>query len=305
MAHLGVNSGEVTHRCCKQRYFFVACMLETLLLPAHKQHMTLFSSVVFFFAAVQERESLNHAIVQTINSAASNWGVEGLRYEIKDISPPTSVKAAMDLQAEAERRKRAEILDSEGQREAAINRAEGSRRSTVLAAQGEAEAILARAKASAAAVNMLAAAISVPGGQNAVALRVAEQYVSAFARLAKAGNTILLPAAAGDVSTMVTQALATFGSISSKLPAPSRGSAAGVDSMINDNDPLLVSAMDAADAAEASSSAAAAVDDDKPSSASGSSSGLPDFGSLVTGIDDHKTAGGGAGQGDKFVPKPF
>lgn len=96
----------------------------------------------------EERESLNANIVNAINDASRAWGISCLRYEIRDITPPTSVKAAMDMQAEAERRKRAEILESEGEREAAINTAEGKRQSIVLRAQGEAQAIIARANAS-------------------------------------------------------------------------------------------------------------------------------------------------------------
>lgn len=100
----------------------------------------------------EERESLNANIVRSINDASQAWGITCLRYEIRDITPPVSVKAAMDMQAEAERRKRASILESEGEREAAINSAEGSRQSIVLKAQGEAQAIVARANAAGACV---------------------------------------------------------------------------------------------------------------------------------------------------------
>ena len=162
----------------------------------------------------EERDSLNHAIVASINAAALAWGAEVLRYEIKDISPPQSVKAAMDMQAEAERRKRAEILESEGRRQSAINTAEGQRQSAILSAQGEAEAVLAKAGAAAAAVDLLAGAISRRGGREAVSLRVAEQYVEQFGKLAKSSTTMLLPADAANPATMVAQAMAMWGAIS-------------------------------------------------------------------------------------------
>jgi hypothetical protein len=121
----------------------------------------------------------------------------------------------MDSLAEAERRKRVNVLNSEGEREAEVNRAEGIRRSIVLQAQGEAEATLAKAKASAAAVQMLAQASRRVGGRDAIAMRVAEQYVSAFGKIAKKSTTMLLPADAGNVGSMVAQALAVFDNISS------------------------------------------------------------------------------------------
>lgn len=149
-----------------------------------------------------ERENLNAAIVRSINSAAFPWGVKCLRYEIRDIAPPASVKNAMDMQAEAERKKRATILDSEGAQQAEINVAQGQMRSIQLQAEGEAAAILARANATARSVEILAAAIGKPGGKEAVSLRIAEQYVQAFGNLAKKGNTMLLPSNPGDASSM-------------------------------------------------------------------------------------------------------
>lgn len=129
----------------------------------------------------------------------------------------------MDLQAEAERRKRAEILESEGERESAINTAEGRRQSIVLRAQGEAEAIVARASATATGVEKVAAAVRKRGGADAVALRVAEQYVSAFGNIAKKGNTVLLPADVGNVASMVTQALSTYRTLNSAGTAQDDG----------------------------------------------------------------------------------
>jgi len=176
-----------------------------------------------------ERDALNGAIVSTINAAAAAWGIECLRYEIRDISPPASLAAAMALQAEAERRKRADILESEGRREAAINTAEGGRRSTVLAAQGDAEATLARAHASAAAIEMLATATGKRGAARAVALRVAEQYVAAFGALAKKGTTLVLPADAGNVGGMVATALGVYGAVAERARAAGGAGAAADD----------------------------------------------------------------------------
>ncbi|KAL0587224.1 hypothetical protein ABG067_003282 [Albugo candida] len=164
----------------------------------------------------EERESLNKNIVESINQASAAWGIKCLRYEIRDITPPKSVKAAMDMQAEAERRKRAEILDSEGERQAYINVAEGKKKAAILEAEGGAAAILARAEASAEAINRLSVAIGKRGGNDAVSLQVAEKYVEAFGRVAKESTTLLLPAASSDPATMVASALAIFGNLQSQ-----------------------------------------------------------------------------------------
>eukprot|EP00938_MAST-03A_sp_MAST-3A-sp1_P005222 g5222.t1 len=165
----------------------------------------------------EERESLNANIVQEINREAEGWGIRCMRYEIRDIMPPTSIKAAMELQAEAERRRRADILESEGMRQAAINKAEGDKAAIVRKAQGEAEAIRVRSEATANAIKEVGTSIHKMGGKDAVSLRVAEQYVDAFGNIAKNGTTVLLPSNAGDVSSMVTQALATFSNVSHSM----------------------------------------------------------------------------------------
>lgn len=175
----------------------------------------------------EERESLNINIVQAINEASTVWGIQCLRYEIKDITPPDNVRRAMELQVAAERQKRAEILDSEGKRQAQINIAEGGKRDVVLQseaaltdqinrAKGEAEAILAVAGATAEGIRLVAASIDDAGGEKAVALRLAEQYIDAFAKLAQETNTILLPANTGDIGSMVAQALGVFKKIQSQ-----------------------------------------------------------------------------------------
>ncbi|MCH7623334.1 MAG: paraslipin [Nitrospinae bacterium] len=172
----------------------------------------------------EERESLNTNIVQAINEASTVWGIQCLRYEIKDITPPDNVRRAMELQVAAERQKRAEILDSEGKRQSQINIAEGGKRDVVLQseaamtdqinrAEGEAAAILAVAKATAEGIELVASSIQKSGGEKAVALRLAEQYIEAFSKLAKETNTILLPEKTGDIGSMVAQALAIFNKI--------------------------------------------------------------------------------------------
>ena len=169
----------------------------------------------------EERETLNANIVTAINQAAQSWGIQCMRYEIKNITPPVSVLKAMELQVAAERQKRAEILQSEGQRQSKINVAEGLKQEVVLQseaaltdqvnrAKGEAEAIIAVAEATARGIEHIAAAIGKTGGHDAVALRVAEQYVAAFEKLAKDSTTVLLPANASDAGSMVAQALTVF-----------------------------------------------------------------------------------------------
>jgi regulator of protease activity HflC (stomatin/prohibitin superfamily) len=178
----------------------------------------------------EERETLNANIVAAINQAAQTWGIQCMRYEIKNITPPTSVLKAMELQMAADRQKRATILESEGKMQAQINVAQAGKQQVVLAsegamtdqinrAKGEAEAILAVADATAKGIEMVAASITKQGGEEAVALRVAEQYVSAFKELAKETNTILLPSNPGDAGAMVAQALTVFESIKHKASA--------------------------------------------------------------------------------------
>lgn len=158
----------------------------------------------------EERETLNFRIVNSLNRASEQWGITALRYEIRDISPPASVKIAMDMQAEAERRKRAEILESEGLRQSQINGAEGMKATVVLEAEAEAAAITAKATATSMAITVVGAAIQTTGGREAVSLRIAEQYVAAFSKLAKESNTVVLPADTGNPSSMVASALGIY-----------------------------------------------------------------------------------------------
>ncbi|PIK52258.1 putative stomatin-like protein 2, mitochondrial [Apostichopus japonicus] len=174
----------------------------------------------------KERESLNVQIVEVINQAAVQpWGIKCLRYEIKDIELPNKVREAMQMQVEAERKKRAVVLESEGLRESAINVAEGKKRAQILEseavkmqqvniARGDASAILARATASADGIKMLSNALSKQHGGNAASYNIAEQYVTAFKSLAKTNNTILLPTNTGDVTSMVASAMAVYKNLS-------------------------------------------------------------------------------------------
>jgi len=166
----------------------------------------------------EERDLINHSVVSALDEAASNWGVKVLRYEIKDLTPPKEILHAMQAQITAEREKRALIAASEGRkqeqiniasggREAAIQKSEGERQAAINQAQGQAAAILAVAEANAQAIQKIAAAIQLHGGMEAVNLKVAEQYVSAFGNLAKQGNTLIVPGNLADMSTMIASAL--------------------------------------------------------------------------------------------------
>jgi len=169
----------------------------------------------------EERETLNHLIVTSMNQAATNWGIQCMRYEIKDIQPPKTILQAMELQVAAERQKRADILESEGKRQSQINIAEGEKARIVLnseaaltdkvnRAKGEAEAIVCVAEATAKGIDVVAASIKKNGGTEAVSLRVAEQYVEAFGKLAQKSNTILLPANLENPSGFIAQAMTIF-----------------------------------------------------------------------------------------------
>ncbi|KAA8533514.1 hypothetical protein F0562_031052 [Nyssa sinensis] len=173
----------------------------------------------------EERDTLNEKIVVAINEAAKDWGLKCLRYEIvRDISPPRGVRAAMEMQAEAERKKRAQVLESEGERQANINIADGKKNSVILEseaakmdqvnrAHGEAEAILARAQATAKGISMVSQTLKEHGGVEAASLRIAEQYIQAFSMIAKEGTTLLLPSTASNPASMMAQALGIYKSV--------------------------------------------------------------------------------------------
>ncbi|MCF2442623.1 paraslipin [Dyadobacter sp. CY345] len=167
----------------------------------------------------EERMIINRAVVQSIDDAAIGWGVKVLRYEIKNITPPQSVLIAMEKQMQAERERRSVILQSDGEKQAAINVAEGQKQKAVLEsegvrlrqineAEGEAAALRSVAEATAESIRLVAAAIQNEGGMEAVQLKVADNFVEQFGKLAKAGNTLILPANLADMGSMVASAMA-------------------------------------------------------------------------------------------------
>ena len=166
----------------------------------------------------EERTNINTAVVSELDKASESWGVKVLRYEIKNITPPHDILAAMEKQMRAEREKRAVILTSEGTRDAAINTAEGVKQEVIKAsearkqqqineAEGQASAIMAVATATAEGIRRVAEAIKMDGGYEAVQLRVAEQYIGQFGELAKKSNTLVLPANVADVGSMIALAM--------------------------------------------------------------------------------------------------
>jgi regulator of protease activity HflC (stomatin/prohibitin superfamily) len=170
----------------------------------------------------EERTNINTQVVSELDKASEAWGVKVLRYEIKNITPPHDILAAMEKQMRAEREKRAVILTSEGARDAAINTAEGGKQEVIKQsearkqqqineAEGEAEAIMAVATATAEGIRRVAESITLPGGFEAVQLRVAEQYIGQFGELAKASNTLVLPANVADVGSMIALAMKAVG----------------------------------------------------------------------------------------------
>jgi regulator of protease activity HflC (stomatin/prohibitin superfamily) len=170
----------------------------------------------------EERTNINTAVVSELDKATESWGVKVLRYEIKNITPPHDVLAAMEKQMRAEREKRAVILTSEGTRDAAINTAEGTKQEVIKQsearklqqineAEGEAAAIMAVATATAEGIRRVAEAIKLPGGYEAVQLRVAEQYIGEFGELARSSNTLVLPANVADVGSMIALAMKAVG----------------------------------------------------------------------------------------------
>jgi regulator of protease activity HflC (stomatin/prohibitin superfamily) len=170
----------------------------------------------------EERTNINMSVVSELDKASEPWGVKVLRYEIKNITPPQDVLAAMEKQMRAEREKRAVILTSEGARDAAVNTADGTKQEVIKAsearkqqqineAEGEAAAILAVASATAEGIRRIADALQVPGGTEAMQLRVAEHYITQFGELARQTNTLILPANAGDVAAMIATAMQIVG----------------------------------------------------------------------------------------------
>src|SRR5690606_5361655 len=166
----------------------------------------------------EERTNINTAVVAELEKATEPWGVKVLRYEIKNITPPSDVLAAMEKQMRAEREKRAVILTSEGVRDAAINTAEGDKQQTIKRsearktqqineAEGEAAAIMAVASATAEGIRKVAEASQMAGGAEAIQLRVAEQYIGEFGKVINNADTIILPSNLSDIASVLTTAM--------------------------------------------------------------------------------------------------
>lgn len=164
-----------------------------------------------------ERSNINAKVVEELDKASEPWGVKVLRYEIKNITPPRDVLSAMEKQMRAEREKRAVILESQGERDAKINQAEGEKKRIILEseaameeqinkAKGEAEAIREVAKATADGIRSVGEAIESKGGQSAMQLRLGEDYLTQFGRLAKDTNTLILPADMSNIGSMIAAA---------------------------------------------------------------------------------------------------
>jgi regulator of protease activity HflC (stomatin/prohibitin superfamily) len=163
----------------------------------------------------EERGAINAHVVAELDKASAAWGVKVLRYEIKNINPPHDVVSAMEKQMRAEREKRAVILTSEGERDAKINSAEGEKQRAIKAseaqrqqlmneAEGQAQAILAVANATAEGLRLVASAISTPGGAEAMQLRIGEEYVKQFGKIAKESTTLVVPSNLSDLASMVS-----------------------------------------------------------------------------------------------------
>lgn len=169
----------------------------------------------------EERDKINAEIVQNIDKASDPWGVKLTRYEIRNINPPESIKNAMESQMKAEREKRAVIATSEGDKQAKINVAEGNKQQAILNSEGEkikrineadgkASEILKVAEATAAGITRIAESINLRGGMNAVNLRVAEQYLTEFGKLAKTNNTMILPTDLSNVAGIIATAMSVM-----------------------------------------------------------------------------------------------
>jgi regulator of protease activity HflC (stomatin/prohibitin superfamily) len=182
----------------------------------------------------EERGAINASVVSELDKASAPWGVKVLRYEIKNITPPADVLTAMEKQMRAEREKRAVVLESEGRRDAAINQAEGEKQKAIKAsegarqqqineAQGEAEAILAVAAATAEGLRRVAEALRSPGGDAAMQLRIAEQYIGEFGKLAKEGNTFVVPSNLSDLASIVAMATGVARGAAAQSAPPASG----------------------------------------------------------------------------------
>ncbi len=165
----------------------------------------------------ESRENINARVTNAIDEASEVWGTKVLRYEVKDISPPATILEEMEKQMGAERERRVAVTTSEGYRQAQINEAEGDREAQILRAQGIAESMTIEATARAEAIRKISEAINAEGGTAAVAQQLAEQYVTAFDKLARDGTIALLPADGGDIAGMVAKAFTAYDSLKKQV----------------------------------------------------------------------------------------
>jgi regulator of protease activity HflC (stomatin/prohibitin superfamily) len=178
----------------------------------------------------EEREAVNATIVEAVDRASGPWGIKVSRYEVKNISPPQSIKDAMEKQMRAEREKRALIAESEGDKQAKINRAEGEKQQTIALSEGEKQRRINEASGRASEIEMVAVAtakgireiaqsINEEGGLSAVNLRIAEQYLTEFGKLAQTNNTMIVPADLSDIAGVISSVTSVINKTKTDLPA--------------------------------------------------------------------------------------
>ncbi len=178
----------------------------------------------------EEREAVNATIVEAVDRASGPWGIKVSRYEVKNISPPQSIKDAMEKQMRAEREKRALIAESEGDKQAKINRAEGEKQQTIALSEGEKQKRINEASGKASEIEMVAVAtakgireiaqsINEEGGVSAVNLRIAEQYLTEFGKLAQTNNTMIVPADLSDIAGVISSVTSVINKTKTELPA--------------------------------------------------------------------------------------
>jgi regulator of protease activity HflC (stomatin/prohibitin superfamily) len=181
----------------------------------------------------EERETVNGTIVDAVDKASGPWGIKVSRYEVKNISPPQSIRDSMEKQMRAEREKRALIAESEGDKQAKINRAEGVKQETIAFSEGEKQRRINEASGRASEIELVAVAtakgireialsINEEGGMNAVNLRIAEQYLSEFGKLAKTNNSMIVPADLSDIAGIISSITSVLNKTKADLPPASR-----------------------------------------------------------------------------------
>ena len=177
----------------------------------------------------EEREAVNATIVEAVDRASGPWGIKVSRYEVKNISPPQSIKDAMEKQMRVEREKRALIAESEGDKQAKINRAEGEKQQTIALSEGEKQRRINEASGRASEIEMVAVAtakgireiaqsINEEGGLSAVNLRIAEQYLTEFGKLAQTNNTMIVPADLSDIAGVISSVTSVINKTKTDLP---------------------------------------------------------------------------------------